>query len=116
MLPSSKEIHLQHFSIRFTTSLPACYEQTACECSKTRKSFKQTGRSIPPKRAGSHNRVRGTSADLWKGKSLMGDPEVDEKKKYCHQPGPIVLVKRDKARSPVGSSGTVNRVCKREEL
>ena len=51
--------NLQLFSAGLTTRLSVSYEQTACECSKTRKSSEQTGRSTPPKRAGEHNRAKG---------------------------------------------------------
>jgi hypothetical protein len=45
----SKGFHRQHFSMGLTTRLQFSYEQTACECSKTRKILQSNGQKHPTK-------------------------------------------------------------------
>jgi hypothetical protein len=73
---------------------------------KRGKSFKQTGRSIPPKRAGAHNRAKGYFARLVEGEVFDGRPRSRGKEEVVI--GTRIIVGRKSALKPeptIGSSG-----------
>jgi hypothetical protein len=77
-----------------TTRLQFSYEQTACECSKTRKILQTNGQKYPTKTSRAHNRVKGYFARLVEGEVFDGRPRNRGKEEVVIDTWIMLVVKR----------------------
>jgi hypothetical protein len=98
--------HLKHFSMGLTTRLQFSYEQTACECSKTRKILQTNGQKHPTKTSRLAQPGQGVLRTTCGRGSLDGRPRSRGKEEVMS--GTWIIFGRKSAIKPgptIGSSG-----------